>query len=146
MLEKILKKERSCKFLLFAIKIPNLDSSSGIWSAGNGSARCLTAQKEFRQIFPQLGWVEHDPTAIISSQLEVARQVIKKAGVKAASLLALVWLISGKQFSSESEKLASLCVIPLLFSVALMSRSALWMWGKLRPFFLWAIIYCCKMK
>ena len=32
------------------------------------------AQKEFRQIFPQPGWVEHDPREIASSQLEVAAQ------------------------------------------------------------------------
>jgi glycerol kinase len=34
-----------------------------------------TAQKEFRQIFPQSGWVEHDPLEIWASQLEVARAV-----------------------------------------------------------------------
>ena len=30
-----------------------------------------TAQKEFQQIFPRPGWVEHDPLEIWSSQLEV---------------------------------------------------------------------------
>ena len=32
-----------------------------------------SAQRELRQIFPQAGWVEHDPLEIWSSQLEVAR-------------------------------------------------------------------------
>jgi glycerol kinase len=31
------------------------------------------AQREFRQIFPQPGWVEHDPKEILSSQRDTAR-------------------------------------------------------------------------
>ncbi len=38
------------------------------------------AQKEFRQIFPQPAWVEHDPEQIWSTQLSVARAALKKAG------------------------------------------------------------------
>ena len=38
------------------------------------------AQKEFRQIYPQNGWVEHDPEEIWNSQLAVARQVISSNG------------------------------------------------------------------
>ncbi len=34
------------------------------------------AQKEFRQIFPQPGWVEHDPSEIWKSQIDVAAEVI----------------------------------------------------------------------
>ena len=33
------------------------------------------AQKEFTQIFPQPGWVEHDPNEIWSTQLGVAAEV-----------------------------------------------------------------------
>jgi len=40
-----------------------------------------TVQKEFEQIFPQPGWVEHNPIEIWESQLEVAQKVIKKAGI-----------------------------------------------------------------
>ncbi len=39
------------------------------------------AQKEFRQIFPQPGWVEHDPNEIWSTQLGVAAEAISKAGL-----------------------------------------------------------------
>ena len=39
------------------------------------------AQKEFKQIFPQPGWVEHDPAEIWASQYEVARDVINNNGV-----------------------------------------------------------------
>lgn len=37
------------------------------------------SQKEFRQGFPQPGWVEHDANEIWSAQLEVARQVLSEA-------------------------------------------------------------------
>jgi glycerol kinase len=39
------------------------------------------AQKEFRQIFPQSGWVEHDPIEIWETQLETARAALAKAGL-----------------------------------------------------------------
>lgn len=39
-----------------------------------------SAQEEFRQIFPENGWVEHDPEDIWSSTLSVCREVIEKAG------------------------------------------------------------------
>lgn len=38
-------------------------------------AIAAVAQKELRQIYPQPGWVEHDPREIASSQLEVMREV-----------------------------------------------------------------------
>ena len=47
------------------------------------------AQKEFRQIFAQPGWVEHDPVEIWSSQLEVARAALAKAGLKANDVAAI---------------------------------------------------------
>ena len=34
------------------------------------------AQREFRQLFPQAGWVEHDPEEILSSQVAVAREAL----------------------------------------------------------------------
>jgi glycerol kinase len=47
-----------------------------------------TAQEEFPQIYPQPGWVEHDPEAIWESQLTTARQALQGAGVEAAHLAA----------------------------------------------------------
>jgi glycerol kinase len=38
------------------------------------------AQKEFPQLFPRPGWVEHDPDAIWSSQFEVVRAALAQAG------------------------------------------------------------------
>lgn len=47
------------------------------------------AQKEFRQIFPQPGWVEHDPEEIWSTQLGVAAEAITKAGLTAEHIHAI---------------------------------------------------------
>ncbi len=46
------------------------------------------AQQEFQQLFPQAGWVEHDPREIWRTQLEVARAVMAKAGLKARDVAA----------------------------------------------------------
>jgi len=40
-----------------------------------------SAQKEFRQIYPQPGWVEHDPEEIWASVREVTRDALGKAGI-----------------------------------------------------------------
>ena len=47
------------------------------------------AQKEFRQIFPQPGWVEHDPRDIWSSQAGVAAEALTKANVQARDVAAI---------------------------------------------------------
>ena len=46
-------------------------------------------QKEFKQIFPQSGWVEHDPKEILSSQMGVLGQLIKEQNVSAADIKAI---------------------------------------------------------
>ena len=48
-----------------------------------------TAQAEFRQIFPQPGWVEHDPEEIWRSQLAVAREAIANARIAPRELAAI---------------------------------------------------------
>ena len=63
---------------------------------GTTSSRCIiydrcgqqisVAQKEFRQIFPQAGWVEHDPVEIWSTQLEVAREALRKVELTASDI------------------------------------------------------------
>jgi len=48
-----------------------------------------TASKEFKQIYPKPGWVEHNPTEIWSSQIEVAKNALNKAGLKAVDIAAI---------------------------------------------------------
>jgi glycerol kinase len=47
------------------------------------------AQREFRQIYPQPGWVEHDPRELWSTQLATAHEAIAKAGLTAADIAAI---------------------------------------------------------
>jgi glycerol kinase len=47
------------------------------------------AQKEFPQIFPKPGWVEHDPRDIWSTQAGVAAEVLTKANARAADVAAI---------------------------------------------------------
>ena len=53
-----------------------------------GNIRAM-AQKEFTQIFPQPGWVEHDADEIFATQLEVARQALQNAGISASEIAAI---------------------------------------------------------
>lgn len=47
------------------------------------------AQKEFKQYYPQPGWVEHDAMEIWETQLEVARQAIAKQGISPEDIAAI---------------------------------------------------------
>lgn len=50
---------------------------------------CSVAQKEFTQIFPNPGWVEHDAEEIWSTQLGVAVEAINKCGASASDVAAI---------------------------------------------------------
>jgi glycerol kinase len=47
------------------------------------------AQREFRQIYPQPGWVEHDPLEIWTTQLATAREALATARLRAADIRAI---------------------------------------------------------
>ena len=61
-------------------------TSSRAMVFGHDGSILAVAQQEFRQIFPQPGWVEHDPEEIWSTQLAVAREALKKAKLKAGDV------------------------------------------------------------
>jgi glycerol kinase len=63
-------------------------SSRAIVFDEGGAVRAV-AQQEFRQIFPQPGWVEHDPQEIWSTQAAVAAAAIARAGLKAGEIAAI---------------------------------------------------------
>lgn len=48
-----------------------------------------TAQKEFRQIYPKPGWVEHDASEIWSTQAGVAAEAVTKAGLNGSYIAAI---------------------------------------------------------
>ncbi|HRG90585.1 MAG TPA: FGGY family carbohydrate kinase, partial [Chitinophagales bacterium] len=47
------------------------------------------AQKEFTQIFPKPGWVEHDPEEIWNSQLYTAKEALRNAGISAGQIASI---------------------------------------------------------
>jgi glycerol kinase len=63
-------------------------SSRSILFGRDGRA-VATAQREFPQIFPGPGLVEHDPEAIWTSQIETAREVLARAGASAKDVAAI---------------------------------------------------------
>ncbi|MGB9609763.1 MAG: FGGY family carbohydrate kinase, partial [Bryobacteraceae bacterium] len=56
----------------------------------DGEGRILgAAQKEFRQIYPQAGWVEHDPLEIWATQRGVAAEALERARLSARDIAAI---------------------------------------------------------
>ena len=44
---------------------------------------------EFEQLYPEPGWVEHDPQAILNSQIEALRAAVSKAGIEVRDIAAI---------------------------------------------------------
>ncbi|WP_416672612.1 glycerol kinase GlpK [Egbenema bharatensis] len=63
-------------------------SSRAIVFNHQGEQRSI-AQKEFTQIFPQPGWVEHDPDEIWSSQISVANEALARINLRTRDLAAI---------------------------------------------------------
>ncbi len=79
-------RQRSVKYVLALDQ--GTTSSRAIVFDRSGRA-VATAQKEFRQIFPQPGWVEHDANEIWSTQLACAQSALRQAGVAASEVAAI---------------------------------------------------------
>ena len=63
-------------------------SSRSIVFDGEGRIVAM-AQREFRQIFPRPGWVEHDPHEIWASQLATAKEVLASADLRADQIASI---------------------------------------------------------
>jgi glycerol kinase len=63
-------------------------SSRAVVFDERGTVRAL-AQREIRQIFPQAGWVEHDPNEIWATQIAVATEALARAGLSAVDVAAI---------------------------------------------------------
>ena len=68
---------------LLALDQGTSSSRSIVFDAGGRIV--AMAQREFRQIYPQPGWVEHDPVEIWESQLATAREALAKAGLSSGA-------------------------------------------------------------
>lgn len=66
---------------------------------GTTSSRCIifdrycniiaSAQKEFKQIYPKPGWVEHNPTDILNTQIEVLKQAVTLAKIAPSQIASI---------------------------------------------------------
>ena len=63
-------------------------SSRGIVFDRGGRVVAM-AQREFKQIYPQPGWVEHDPLELWATQLATAREAMAAAGLAARDIAAI---------------------------------------------------------
>src|SRR5580692_10816194 len=63
-------------------------SSRAMIIDATGNVRSM-AQRPFPQIFPQPGWVEHDPVEIWSSQIGTAAEALASAGMSAKDIAAI---------------------------------------------------------
>jgi glycerol kinase len=55
----------------------------------HAGAIAAVAQHEFKQFYPQQGWVEHDPTEILTSQMSCAVEALGKAGARPRDIAAI---------------------------------------------------------
>jgi glycerol kinase len=63
-------------------------SSRAIVFGRDGGVRAMV-QREFRQIYPHAGWVEHDPREIWAAQIDTACEAVDRAGMSAADVAAV---------------------------------------------------------
>ena len=70
---------------------------------------CSMAQKEFTQIYPEPGWVEHSPMEIWSSQLAVGIEAMAMLGVRAED-------IAGIGITNQRETLSMLWIFSIIIS------------------------------
>src|SRR5436190_18521219 len=64
-------------------------TSSRAIAFGRDGRILATSQQEFRQIYPQPGWVEHDPAEIWRTQRDVAARALAAVGLAGADVAAL---------------------------------------------------------
>ncbi len=73
----------------FILALDQGTTSSRALLFDRAGAVVAVAQREFRQSFPQAGWVEHDANEIWQTQLEVALEVLAKAHINPAQVAAI---------------------------------------------------------
>ncbi len=73
----------------FVLALDQGTSSSRAILFDHAGRAVATAQQPFRQVYPQPGWVEHDPEEIWQTQIATARQALAQAGATARDVAAI---------------------------------------------------------
>ena len=82
-------KDKTCPMSNYILSFDQGTTSSRAIVFDKKGSIVAVAQKEFTQIFPQPGWVEHDANEIWSTQLGVAAEAITKAGLTVKDMAAI---------------------------------------------------------
>jgi glycerol kinase len=83
------KHRKGAVFMAYIMSLDQGTTSSRCILFDRAGNICATAQKEFRQIFPHPGWVEHDALEIWRTTMEVAKNAMEKLGAEAADIAAI---------------------------------------------------------
>jgi glycerol kinase len=75
--------------MTYVLSLDQGTTSSRAILFNHAGAIVSVAQQEFQQIYPRPGWVEHDPTEILTSQMSCAVQALVRAGAEARDVAAL---------------------------------------------------------
>ena len=75
--------------MAYALALDQGTTSSRAVLFDAGGAIAAVAQKELQQFYPQAGWVEHDPTEILTSQMSCAVEALGKAGARPRDVAAM---------------------------------------------------------
>jgi glycerol kinase len=75
--------------MTFILALDQGTTSSRAIVFDDAGAVCAVAQREFKQYFPQPGWVEHDAEEIWTSQLDMAAEALAKLKLKPADIAAV---------------------------------------------------------
>ena len=76
-------------FMAYVLALDQGTTSSRAILFDASGAIAAVAQKEFRQFYPQAGWVEHDPTEILTSQMSCAVEALAKVGARPRDVAAI---------------------------------------------------------
>src|SRR2546425_5704189 len=76
-------------FVRYVLALDQGTTSSRAILFDERGALVSVAQREFRQIYPQPGWVEHDPKEILATQRETAREAVRTANVSLKDVMAV---------------------------------------------------------
>ncbi|MGH2404725.1 MAG: FGGY family carbohydrate kinase, partial [bacterium] len=107
----------------FVLALDQGTSSSRAILFDHGGQIIASAQQEFRQIYPQPGWVEHDPEEIWQTQLATAQETLREANVGPEDIAAIgitnqrettvIWDRSGRPIANaivwQDRRTALLC-------------------------------------
>ena len=80
---------KNYKYPMYILALDQGTTSSRAIIFDRQGAIVSLAQKEFRQIYPQPGWVEHDPEEIWSTQVAVATEAIVQARLTPKDIAAI---------------------------------------------------------